>query len=473
MAANEKCGVIAAYVFDERKLNDYLYQGLRGVQHRGQESFGICVINHEINGPLVYPGLIRDSHKFSEDIKNVEGTCGIGHIRYSTTGKSSIQNAQPIIITTKYGIRCSFAFNGNIVNYSELRNLNNDYDFKTTSDTEVLALMLMNNLGRKTLDEIYAENALRIIGAYSAVMLIEDKKPKIAAVRDPFGIRPLCIGSNENGFFVASESVAFDDSYMGVNFLRDVMPGELVVIDEDGIHSYPIFNFKPKHCMFEYVYKARPESVIDGKFIYDVRKRMGKFLGLRYRPNAHFAGAIPDSGRSILIGYSETSGIPVEEIFVKDRYHDKRSFLEPEDKDRKKVVGSKLNVIGKLIEGKDIVIVDDSRVRGTSGNQYAQLVKKANSVHFAFACPPIIDQCPYGVDFYRSELPARRYRDRPHEEVCLSVAKDLGVTSVYHNTIDDLISAIGLPKDELCLGCLTGIYPHERIPERFKEMIKI
>lgn len=365
-------------------------------------------------------------------------------------------------MASRSGVKYALAFNGNISNYFELREeLSKGHVFKTTCDAELLAYLLGRELGEKPISEIVKENAGRVQGSYSIVMLIADDSPKAVAFRDPFGFRPLCLGENQEGWYAASESVAFAECYINARLVRDVAPGELVVIDEEGFSSERVFN-SPRHarCMFEWVYFARPDSVIDGVPVYTVRERLGELLAQDYKPDADIVVPVPDSGRSAATGFSAVSKIPVQEGFQKDRYADRRTFIMPEQKEREYTASKKLNPIRLAVEGKRLVLVDDSIVRGTSMRRYVQALRAsgAKEVHVAVSCPPLIDWCPYGIDFYEGELIAAKYR-KPLEETCKLVAEEVKADSLRYNSVDRLVEAIGLPRDELCLACLTGEYP--------------
>ncbi len=464
----DHCGIVGAYVHDKSKVLQYLYEGLRALQHRGQESVGVSVCERGI-ATRKSQGLVSESPIFS---KNLEGVCGIGHSRYSTTGKTGLDNAQPVEMASKTGVIYAFAMNGNIANYLELREkVESEYKFSTTTDTEFLGYLLGKNLGVKAVTEFYGEVASQVKGAYSAVMLVEAEPPRIIAVRDPLGFRPLCLGKNEEGYFVASESVAFAECYMNARFERDVAPGEVIVIDEDGFHSYTVFNLKRHaHCMFEWVYFARPDSILDSVPVFTVRERLGGYLAEAYHPASDIVMPIPDSGRSASVGYSVKARVPLKEGLQKDRYFDRRTFIMPEQFEREWAASKKLNPIPSVVGGKRVVLIDDSIVRGTNMRKYIQSLRKAGAkeVHVGISCPPLIDWCPYGIDFYEGELIARKYMGKPHEEVCRLIGEELGADSLHYNTLPSLIESIGLPREELCLACLTAEYPHE-ITVRTKE----
>jgi amidophosphoribosyltransferase len=460
VSIGEECAVVGVYTSDKNSLCSYLHNGLAALQHRGQESVGVSVYAGKMM-TLKTMGLVSESTIFSEKIK---GNLGIGHNRYSTTGRSNIENAQPIETISKNGVEYSFAFNGNVGNYFELKEkLMRKFNFTTTSDAELLAYMLGRDLGEKGVWEIYRDAAPSIHGSYSALMLIGGDRPMVAAIRDPLGFKPLCIGKNSDGYFIASESVAFADCYIGAKLIRDVEPGEVIIIDESGLKSRRVFNSsRHAHCMFEWVYFARPDSIIEGIPVWKVRERLGELLAdEEHGFDADYVIPVPDSGRGAASGYARASGIPQREGFQKDRYLDRRTFIMPSQGERESFLTKKLNTIPSAIRDQVIVLVDDSIVRGTSMKGMIDGLKKAGvkGVHLRVSCPPIIDWCPYGVDFYQEELIARKYADRSHEEVCRLVGEELGVNSLHYNLAANLLKAIGLPREQLCLGCLTQEYP--------------
>lgn len=466
----ESCGVVGAFTFDDKLLLSQLFEGECALQHRGQEAVGYSILSGNDIKTLASMGLVSESSIFFQPFR---GHLGIAHNRYSTTGQNTYKNTQPIERTSEHGVKYSFAFNGNIANYFELRDeIQKEYELQTTSDAEILAILFGRDLGRKDFHDIFKEVAPRINGAYSAVMLVNDQSPKIFAFRDPLGFRPLCIGQSEDGYFAASESVAFAECYMDAKMIGDVSPGEIITIDQNGLQSQKIFDSnKHAHCMFEWVYFSRPESVIENKQVYCVREKLGLLLAEIYKPDADIVIPVPDSGRTAASGFSIRSGIPLKEGLYKDRYVYKRTFIMPGQHERDEAARKKLNPILPIVENKKIVLIDDSIVRGTSMKSYIQKLREAGAskVHVGISCPPLIDWCPYGIDFYAKELVARKYMGRTHPEICSLVGKEFGANSLCYNTLDNLIEAIGPPKDDLCLGCLTGKYPTEVVPKTKEE----
>ena len=457
----EYCGVIGVFTSNPKKLMPYLYEGLCAVQHRGQEAVGISVFNGELK-TYKSKGLVSESKIFELDDV---GTIGIGHTRYSTTGNTSLHNAHPVELTSKYGLKYSFAFNGNIGNYEELMQKIDKQKFDTTCDAEVLGYALGENLPKIDVNEHFRLNGEMIKGAFAGVMLMTGDNPQLIAIRDPYGFRPLCIGKTDDAYFVSSESVAFSDSYMGGELIRDVKPGEVVTIDETGIKSNQVFSLNRQAlCMFEYVYFSRPDSIINNIPVYEAREKLGRLLARDYPVDGDVVIPVPDSGRSAATGYAIESGIPLKEGFQKDRYRYRRSFILDDNNERMSVAKKKLNPMSFMIKDKKVIVVDDSIVRGVNASFVKDLKNAgAKEVHVRISCPPIIEWCPYGIDFYRGELIARKYWEKKekHEEICNSVSKEIGADSVYYNTLDNLVEALGMFKSDLCTACLTAEYPHK------------
>lgn len=460
---HDKCGVVAARVWDGERLFDYIYEGLCAVQHRGQESVGISFLTDDQDiETLKFRGLASQliNHR-----GRVSGAAGIGHNRYSTRGRvDSEEFIQPVEVK-KGGEKLSLAFNGDVANFSELRALiNSEMVGEVNTDAELLAYLLANKLDTLGVFKAYEELASLVKGAYSVVAMYSGEEPFVVAFRDPYGFKPLALGCNEDGFFVSSESVAFSDCYMNAEFMREVRPGEVVVLGPSGVHSEQVVKVsRHAHCMFEYVYFARPDSIFEGRSVYEVREKLGRVLGESFPVEADIIIPVPDSGRSAATGFSLATGIPVKEGFQKDRYLYRRSFILERHKDRQDAVRKKLNPLGVVVAGKRVVVVDDSIVRGASVRRYISDLKRAGAkeIHVRISCPPLLDRCPYGIDFYREELIARKYLGFCHDDICNKVAEELGADSLKYNTIDNLMSAIGMGEDELCMGCLTCKYVHE------------
>ncbi len=452
---NESCGVVGGS-FVKQNAALPIYYSLYSLQHRGQESAGISIAHEDntrsIKGMGIVPWVFKNA-----DLLSVPGSVGIGHVRYSTTGGSEPENVQPLTINFKGGT-IAIAHNGNLVNSEELRLelTRQGHIFLSDSDTEVIAHLLVKDLMRNNIVEAVRRLMRRLVGSYSFVMLLNDI---LIAVRDPLGFKPLCIGKVESegrsGYIVASESVAID--VHDGEFMRDVRPGEVLIITGDQMESHQIYQQKNvAHCVFEYVYFARPDSIIDGKLVYEVRLKIGEQLAAEHPVDADMISPVPDSGITSAIGYSKKSGIEYIEALMKNRYVG-RTFIMPSDTVRKKAVQLKLNVIKPNVEGRRVVLIDDSIVRGNTSQRIVDKVRKAGAseVHVRIGSPPIKTPCYLGIDMpTREELIASQ---KSVSEIETAIhAETLGYLS-----IDGLVEAIGIPASDLCLGCLTGVYPVE------------
>ncbi|MCS7121091.1 MAG: amidophosphoribosyltransferase [Archaeoglobaceae archaeon] len=446
------CGITAIYCENEELTPSLLYYSLFSLQHRGQESAGISVFKNGTIKTKKGLGLVSEVIKNS-DLKNFESKCGIGHIRYSTSGSSSLENAQPFVVKSKVGT-VAVAHNGNLVNHLRLRKALEAEGsiFVADSDSEIIAHIFSKSLSRK--DVIGSLEVLTnlLIGSYSLVILVNDT---VVAYRDPLGFRPLCLGEIENGYVVASESCAIDA--LEGKFLCDVKPGEAVVIKNGEMEKFKVAESKEEaSCVFEYIYFARPDSIIDGISVYDARKNMGEELARESPVEADVVSAIPDSGVTAAIGFSMASKLPYTECLIKNRYVG-RTFIMPKQELREVSVRLKVNPIHKNIEGKRIVLVDDSIVRGTTSKKIVDMIKKAGAkeVHMRIASPPIISPCYFGIDMKsREELIAANHS-------VSEIAKILGVDSLSYLSLDGLLKALkrcGRNKS-YCLGCLTAKYP--------------
>lgn len=443
------CGIVG--IVDSGGVSLPIYYALYALQHRGQESAGITTYDggkihkHKAQGLL--------SEVFDQEIlKNLTGRTGIGHVRYPTTGENRPENTQPLNFTLK-GHYFSIVHNGNLVNNDLLVA---DYEehghiFATTTDSEVIAAIIARELSLSGSIEDAVVLCMRILqGSYSVIAMLDDT---IYAFRDPLGIKPLALGRTEHGYMVASESVAMDT--LGATFMRDVKPGELIKINEHGISCRQIM--KANHtalCLFEYIYFARSDSVIDGVLVYDVRRRIGEQLQREAPVDAEMISPVPDSGMSIAVGYSEASGIPFKEGLIKNRYIG-RTFIMPTQKLRENAVRMKLNPIRGHIQDKSVVLIDDSIVRGTTSRRIIDLMREfgAREVHFRVGSPPIRAPCYLGVDLpTRQELIAH---NREHDDICSAIAAD----SLHYVSLEALIAATGHRPEDLCYGCLSGCYP--------------
>jgi amidophosphoribosyltransferase len=457
----DKCGIVGIHSKDDSKdVAPLVYYCLYALQHRGQESAGIATFNHE-KGLEHYCGMGLITSVFGDDeIKNLEGSMSIGHVRYSTTGQSKIENSQPFVIDFGDGF-IAMAHNGDIVNSNELKKELSDegFYFKSDSDSEVICYMLKKehyDNGKDVLEAI-EEVCKKLVGSYALTILIDGE---LYGVRDPMGIKPLAVAKRDDEFILASETVAFD--VINAEYVRDIVPGEIVYFENDEINSHLLESAgkcKLSHCMFEYVYFARPDSTIDGINVYKTRMNIGAQLRKLYPIDADVVIPVPDSSIPAAIGYSKASGIPYGEGLIKNRYVG-RTFIMPTQEERELAVRLKLNPIKDAIKGKKIILIDDSIVRGTTSKQLLDLVKEAEpaEIHFLVGCPPVIAPCYYGVAMAtKKELIAANYSTE-------EIRKQLGIDSLGYITIPALVEAIGMPKENLCLGCINEEYPTE-IPE--------
>ncbi len=444
----EFCALFGVYAPDE-DVSRLTYFGLFAQQHRGQESSGIATADGKQIYCYAKMGLV--SQVFDEDVlSRLCGYIAIGHNRYSTTGSSRACNAQPLIVEGPAG-KIALAHNGNIVNAKELRQQLEEqgFVFTTTTDSEVIAYLILSAPQKSWVERIrYAMK--RLIGAYSLVIMTEDT---LFAVRDPLGVRPLCIGKLNGSWAIASETCALD--HTGAKFLREVIPNEIVTINASGLKSDTEGDGKYKGlCIFEYIYFARPDSIIAGRRVYAAREAMGASLSQLHPVDADVVIGVPDSATAAGIGYSQQSGIQYTEGLLKNRYVG-RTFIEPHQRLREIGVQQKFNPMRERFEGKRVVLVDDSIVRGTTTPRVIALLRDAGAkeVHMRICAPPIRYPCCLGVDMATSwELIAA------HKEVP-EIAKAIGADSLGYMTVDKLVEAVNLPKEIFCLACFTGNYP--------------
>jgi amidophosphoribosyltransferase len=442
------CGVFGIY--GHPNAAELTYYGLYALQHRGQESAGIVTCDGEQFREHKGMGLVPQI--FQNDVlKNLSGSMAVGHTRYSTTGSSHLRNAQPLTIDCWRG-QIAIAHNGNLTNAAVLRDEleAKGQVFQTTVDSEIiLHLMAQPTLGG--VENNLVQTLRRIEGSYSLVIMTEQE---IIGVRDPHGFRPLSIGRVGDAYVLASETCAFD--LIQAKFVRDVEPGEIVIINKNGLKSIQAF---PDHkrrafCVFEYVYFARPDSNISGRNVYRTRVEMGRQLAREYPIQADLVVPVPDSGNCAALGYSLESGIPYEMAFVRNHYVG-RSFLQPTQLIRDFNVRVKLNLVCELVKGKRVIIVDDSIVRGTTCRTRVNSLKEAGAteVHVLVSCPPHMNPCVYGIDFPdRKKLMAANYSID-------EIRKYLNADSLGYLSQDGMVAATGLPKNSFCMACYDGDYP--------------
>ena len=456
----EECGVFGVFSPQTSDVASTAYYGLFALQHRGQESCGIVVNDDGIFQSYKDTGLVNDVFTPQILAELGEGNMAVGHVRYGTTGGNDRSNAQPIVVNHIKG-RMALAHNGNIVNCEQLRReleLEGSI-FSTTSDTEVISYIITKErLKAPSIEQAVNQAMRRVKGAYSLVIM---SPSKLIAVRDAHGFRPLCYGKTEDGrYVVASESCALDA--VSAKFIRDIRPGEIVVFDQDGARSITDHcgEADGSLCVFEYIYFARPDSVIDGCSVHNARMRAGAFLALEHPVQADVVIGVPDSGLDAAVGYAKQAGIPYEIGFIKNKYIG-RTFIQPGQKSREDKVKIKLNPIADVVRGKRIVMIDDSIVRGTTSARIVKLLREegAKEIHMRVSAPPFLNPCYYGTDIdSRENLIAASHSVE-------EIAKIIGVDSLGYLSVESVKQiAKGLHGTGYCTACFDGAYPTE-IPE--------
>jgi amidophosphoribosyltransferase len=445
------CGVFG--LFGAPNAAELTYLGLRALQHRGQESAGIAVSNGRTMEAHLDMGLVEQVFK-PEDLARLVGDRALGHVRYSTTGSSTLKNCQPLVADTGFG-RLAIAHNGNLVNSQELKAdlLKQGHlfpIFTSTTDTEIILVLVARgtNLRRSV------KEALQTVrGAYSVVFLHPEG---LIAARDPNGFRPLVLGRLPNGgHAVSSETCAFD--LIGAETVRDVAPGEILHIGKEGLRSeyvLPRKECRPSHCLFEYVYFARPDSTLDGDNVHQVRKALGRRLAIEHPVAADLVAPIPDSGNSAALGYSEQSGIRLEQAYVRNHYVG-RTFIQPSSGQRDIGVKIKLNALKDVVRGRRVIVVDDSIIRGTTSRSRVKLLREAGAkeVHLRISCPPTRHPCFYGIDF------------PTHGQLIASaksveqVAQFIGADSLGYLSLEGLRACVSGAAERYCTACWSGHYP--------------
>ncbi len=450
---HEECGVVGAFSLQHENVTEYLYYGLLSLQHRGQEACGIAVTDTEESEIDVRCtkdlGLVTEVFS-NETLSKLKGDLGIGHVRYSTTGACVRENTQPLVLNYCKG-KLSLAHNGNIVNTGELRDelIRTGAIFHTTMDSELIAFHIAKNrVHSKSVEEAVFKTAKKLKGAYGLVIM---SPRKLVAVRDPFGIRPLCLGKRGEMYIVASESCAL--TAMGAKFIRDIEPGEILTISASGLRSdFSLRQEKKAHCVFEYIYFSRLDSCIDGIKVYDARLKAGELLFKRHPVDADVVVGVPESGIAAAKGFAKASGIPFDLAFHKNSYIG-RTFIKPSQSERALGVLMKLSVLSEAVRGKRVVLVDDSIVRGTTMANLVKMLKEAGAleVHIRISSPPFMHPCYYGVDVpSNKELIAT-------ENTAYEINKIIGGDSLEYLDTSDLKEMVcGLP---ICTACFTGDYP--------------
>lgn len=449
---HEECGVFGVYSSENRTVAHTVYYGLYALQHRGQESGGIAVAFADKITYYKGMGLIPEIFANGNLDKLPEGDIAIGHVRYSTTGASQLLNAQPVVFTGKCG-KMALAHNGNLTNTKQLRDelIAQNAVFQTTIDSEVMAV-LINKLSDGDILKGVKLACPLFKGAYALVIMTADK---LIAVRDPYGIRPLCLGTVDDDVVVASESCALDA--VGANFLRDVKPGEIVVIDSNGIQSHMMENIPKKSalCIFEYVYFARHDSIIDGCSVYHARQEAGRLLAKYYGVEADIVAGVPDSANVAARAYAEESGITFVEALAKNRYVG-RTFIQPDQRQRENSLSVKMNALRANIRGKRLIIIDDSIVRGTTMRKIIKMLRDAGAkeVHIRICSPIVKHPCHLGIDIQTYSQLIGAYRDE--NQIC----KCIGADSVRYLSVEHLVESCKKSNLNFCLGCFTGEYPY-------------
>jgi amidophosphoribosyltransferase len=443
---NEKCAVVG--VFNHEEASKLAYFSLHALQHRGQEAAGISSAGGKKLHTIKDRGLV--TQVFNEQkLATLQGVSAIGHTRYSTAGDDSILDAQPVFARYDLG-EMSIVHNGNLTNAQEVRDnlISKGAIFQTFMDTENLIHLIAKSDKEKLIDRII-DAVKKIEGAYSLVFL---SRTKMFAMRDPHGFRPLSLGRVGNGYVVASETCAFD--LIGAEFIRDVEPGELLVFEHDKEpQSFKIFEPTPKHCIFEYVYFARPDSEVYGQNVYQMRKNMGKELAREKPIEADMIIPVPDGGIPSAIGYSQESGIPFEMGIMRNHYVG-RTFIEPTQEMRDLKVKMKLSPIASMIKGKRVIVIDDSIVRGTTSRRIIRMLKDAGAaeVHMRISSPPTTDPCYYGVDTPdKDKLIAANMNT---DEICRFIEAD----SLAYLSSDALLRSVNATQSNYCTACFTGEY---------------
>ena len=442
----DECGVFGIHGNGEAANLTYL--GLYALQHRGQESVGIATTDGSrlrLHKAMGYVNDVQES-----DLIKLAGTSAVGHVRYSTAGESGLKNAQPILIECAHG-EIAVCHNGNLVNALELREqlVKQGSIFQTTSDTEVL-LHLYARSKADTIEQALMESVAQVRGAFSLVMLTKDR---MIAVRDPHGFRPLALGALGDSYIACSETCALD--LIGATYLRDVEPGEMVVAGPNGLRSYRPFQPAPSsHCIFEHVYFARPDSYVFGQSVNEVRTEQGRRLAKEQPVDADVVVPIPDSGVCAATGYAEAAHIPLRMGLIRNHYVG-RTFIQPQQSIRHFNVKVKLNPVRSILEGRRVILVDDSIVRGTTSRKIVKMVRAAGAkeVHMRISCPPTVSPCFYGVDTpRRSELIAATHTIE-------EIRKYIEADSLGYLSLDGLLGSVGERRNAYCTSCYTGEYP--------------
>ena len=455
---HDECGVVGVYLnadpidMSAMSASSLAYYGMYSLQHRGQESAGIAVSDGTDVKVHKLMGLVADVFK-REDLDALSGRIAVGHVRYATAGGCTIENAQPMVYRFKLGT-VAVAHNGQLVNYEQLREMleESGSTFNSTSDTEVIVKFIAKSY-KKGLERALTDTIQLIKGSFALCVMTQNC---LIGARDPNGIRPLCLGKLSGGWVLASESCAVDA--MGADFVRDIHPGKIVIINDDGVLSFEFGEKTSKRsCIFEYVYFARPDSVLDEIPVQEARLRMGAMLAKENPVSADVVIGVPDSGLGAALGYSHAASIPYATGIVKNKYIG-RSFIAPTQKERENTVFVKLNTIKNEINGKRVIVIDDSIVRGTTSRRLIQILRKAGAkeVHFRVSSPPVKFPCYFGID-----TPSRAELISSAHDV-EAIRKEIGADSLAFLSMDGMLEALRSCNPEqygYCKGCFTGEYP--------------
>ena len=443
----EECGVFG--VFGHHDAAKLTYLGLYALQHRGQESAGIATVTNNRFKLKKEMGLVSEVFN-AKTISGLTGEIAIGHVRYSTTGSSSAKNSQPFLVDSSKGT-LAIAHNGNLINAKELHEelKSSGSIFQSTLDSEII-IHLLSKSGHENIINAFIEALGQIKGAYSLLLL---NRNSLIAARDPYGFRPLCLGKLDDAYVISSETCALD--LIKAEYIRDIEPGEILVIDKDGLNSIKPFTFnRHAFCIFEFIYFARPDSKIFGHSVHKTRKAFGAKLAKEHPVKADLVMAVPDSGNSAALGYAEESGIPFEFGMTRNHYIG-RTFIEPSQKIRDLGVKIKLNPIRDTINGKRIIVVDDSIVRGTTSKQRISTLRDAGAkeVHLRISSPPIKCSCFFGID-----TPKREKLIASSKEI-EEIRKYIGADSLGYLSLEGLLKSAVLPPETFCTACFSGDYP--------------
>jgi amidophosphoribosyltransferase len=445
-STKHKCGVFGVYGHKDAARLSYL--GLYALQHRGQESAGITVSDRKNVNCVRGMGLVADVFN-EQSIRSLKGDIAIGHVRYSTTGSSTIENAQPFWVKYADGF-VAVAHNGDLVNTRDLRNkLEREGSiFQSSMDSEIIVHLLAK--GKGNFKERLIATLKKIKGAFSLVVLTKDK---LVAVRDPRGFRPLCIGKLNGAYIVASETCALD--LIKAEYIREVEPGEVLFIDKKGLTSVkPFSKTRPAQCIFEFIYFARPDSKIYGAGVYETRKKLGRRLAREHPVDADLVLPIPDSGNCAALGFAEESGIPFEMGIVRNHYVG-RTFIQPSQKIRDLGVKIKLNPVREVVCGKRIVVVEDSIVRGTTSKARMRTLREAGAkeIHMRVSCPPLINPCFFGIN-----LPTKKELIASSRSI-ENIKRYIGLDSLAYLSLDGMLGAMPVDRNDFCTACFSGDFP--------------